>query len=117
MSKLPRCAYCHLPVYLNGRGGIRLPDGRAAHDACAERAKAEMKPAMTIKAEHQRAVIDKVQAVAAKSGDPEAAHAAEDDVWQMTLEIIAEHSTDDAARSLARQALLTYEIKFERWSA
>lgn len=47
--------------------------------------------------------------------DPEAAHALEDDLWEDVLRAIAAGA--DEPEKLAREALLTQEVKFPRWYA
>lgn len=53
--------------------------------------------------------------IEAKSGDPEAAHSAEDRLYRRTLRAIAERSPD--AAGLAAEAIKAADIKFERWYA
>lgn len=53
--------------------------------------------------------------VACTAGDPEMAHTVEIQLWRDVLEAIADGADDPAA--LARAALYTQEIKFERWLA
>jgi hypothetical protein len=63
-------------------------------------------------------VVARVDAIRAVSGDPERAHAEEDRLWREVLEAIA---TDCfyglSPRNLARLALKTTTIDFERWCA
>lgn len=60
-------------------------------------------------------VLKKVQEIAAKSSDDEAAHVAEDALYASVLEAIA--TCDDGAKALAEAALLTKDIAFSRWYA
>lgn len=48
-------------------------------------------------------------------GDDEYAHSAEDALWEVVLEAIAERCEDP--HLLAREALKTRAIKFQRWCA
>lgn len=50
------------------------------------------------------------------AGDDEAAHGAEDDLWENVLRAIASGETKDAA-GIAAAALKTKTIDFARWCA
>lgn len=62
-------------------------------------------------------IEDRVDAIAQEAHDPEAAHGDEDDLYEEVLTWIRDHSSDDAARRLAREALRTKELDFSRWCA
>ena len=49
--------------------------------------------------------------------DCEGAHSREDSLHQNVLREIRDHSTDQLASAIAREALLTLDIEFERWCA
>lgn len=53
-------------------------------------------------------------AAKAKDGDDEAAHSAEDRLWEAVLRCIAADDTHDAI-SLCLETLKTKDIKFSRW--
>jgi hypothetical protein len=50
------------------------------------------------------------------AGDDEAAHSAEDDLWENVLRAVASGETDDSA-GIAAAALKTKTIDFARWCA
>jgi hypothetical protein len=60
-----------------------------------------------------RAEVERIKAIA---GDDEAAHAAEDDLWEKVLRTIAS-GYGDKPSSLAAAALETKSIDFARWCA
>jgi hypothetical protein len=64
--------------------------------------------------------VDEVEAevarIRAMAADDEAAHSAEDDLWHRVLETIASGQGDTPWR-LAKAALKTKEIEFQRWCA
>ena len=64
--------------------------------------------------------IDEVEAeverIRAMAGDDEAAHSAEDDLWEKVLHTIAS-GYGDKPSSLALAALKTKDIAFQRWCA
>jgi len=60
-------------------------------------------------------LLEELRAIAAE-GDSEAAHSLEDHIRGAVLEAIADGSAEDA-RALARVALSTADIEFERWMA
>lgn len=62
--------------------------------------------------ESVRGMVEKVESL---SGDPEAAHSAEDQTLVAALQMIAEGCDDSAA--VAREALRVREIDFPRWYA
>ncbi|MER5461662.1 hypothetical protein ABT010_13430 [Streptomyces sp. NPDC002668] len=62
-------------------------------------------------------VQQRVQAIAEASGDPEAAHSLEDDLFVDVLKTINAESTDPRAQALAGAVLTSREINFERWYA
>ena len=62
-------------------------------------------------------VQQRVQAIAEASGDPEAAHSLEDDLFVDALKVINAESVDPQAKALAGAALASREINFERWYA
>ena len=54
----------------------------------------------------------------AQAGDPEMAHAMEDEIWEKTLVHIATNLNDmDDARLFARKALDTKRIPHDKWYA
>ena len=57
----------------------------------------------------------KVQHIATLANDAEAAHGAEDDLWQDVLTAIKDGAPE--AADLASEALKTREIDFPRWYA
>lgn len=61
-------------------------------------------------------VMSAVKDVGAMTGDPEAAHGAEDDLHQAVLLAIATGDCDDA-EGIAREALKTQKLTFPRWCA
>ena len=64
------------------------------------------------------AVRQTVTAIRDIAGDPEAAHAAEDNLWGEVLAAIAHEDLDpDYARQLAAEAIRTADINFPRWYA
>lgn len=60
-------------------------------------------------------VEDRVEQIRRASGDDEAAHGMQDDLYDDVLAAIAEGAPDSAA--LAAAALKVGEIKFHRWMA
>lgn len=62
-------------------------------------------------------VRTEVERIRTLTGDPEVAHGAEDAVWVAVLEAIRDATSDPWARLLAKEALETLSIDFERWSA
>lgn len=60
-------------------------------------------------------VFDRVKAIEAMAGDEETAHAAEDELHTDVLQEIAAGSP--YAAQLAREALRTLDLKFDRWYA
>lgn len=62
-------------------------------------------------------VTEELVHIAGERYDDECAHSDEDDLHKDVLASIAQHSSDDWARGLARAALKTLDIKFSRWCA
>lgn len=55
--------------------------------------------------------------VLAHRADCESAHMAEDDIWLDVLTYIACNSTDNHAAALAKAAIATKTVDFDRWYA
>lgn len=62
-------------------------------------------------------VVEEVEYIRSIAGDDEAAHGAEDDLWEKVLKAIATGQYNFTAHSLAGVALKTKEIRFARWCA
>ena len=60
-------------------------------------------------------IIDRTQVIRRASHDPELAHGEEDQLWSDVLRAIADGAPEPAA--LARAALATADIAFDRWYA
>jgi hypothetical protein len=58
----------------------------------------------------------KVQRIKDMRGDPEAAHGAEDSLYQSLLEAIADGQVENPAEA-AKEALYAQNIEFPRWCA
>lgn len=56
-----------------------------------------------------------LEEIEACSGDDESAHSKEDGLWESVLCAIADGADDP--RALAREALRSLDIKFDRWCA
>lgn len=67
---------------------------------------------MTVKEIEQ--TVEEIRSIA---GDDEAAHSAEDALWEKVLEAIATGQHNFTADSLAAAALKTRAINFARWCA
>ena len=59
--------------------------------------------------------VEDLEEQQSKSWDPEHFHSLEDAIWQNTLEAIADGAPN--AQALAKVALQTTELDFERWYA
>ena len=64
-----------------------------------------------------REVEARVRKIKEMKGDNEAAHVEEDNLYEEVLRAIVAHSRYGYASDLARAALRTKEIGFERWYA
>lgn len=63
-------------------------------------------------------IREKINNLKKIAGDPEAAHIEEDNIWHIVLRHVADgHQTRHGAAELAKMALETDEIKFDRWYA
>jgi hypothetical protein len=63
-----------------------------------------------------KSVEQEVERIRELRYDDEAAHGAEDDLWESVLRAIASGETDDPA-AIAAAALKTKTIEFARWCA
>lgn len=60
-------------------------------------------------------VRGEVERIRGLAHDPETAHGAEDALWRTVLEVIRDTPGDSWMRMLAKEALETRSINFERW--